>query len=305
MRMNHAAGVTILSFLVSGCSAESPDAPPHVDAAVQQPTSSGAGGSDPSGSGGSHDVTLGGGAGDNVGSSGAGGATVGGGAGLDGGGTTGPGGGGAAMGGNGGSASGGAAGVDGGQPVAQTFACSEMVGLWVMSQWWGTFEKGVDNARWQYIFVHHGYLETWADPASAYWKTNVISPCAAHPEGPDRVIFLPFSLSLNTLDQWQTNLAKVVLAIKMNFPSAKRIEFISTIRSPGNQPCPNDNDPNIVVPAYVDQAIQNVADGSGGLVTVGPKIAVANCNWWTAGTDLTGAGNTGVGQLYADYYKDH
>jgi len=180
-----------------------------------------------------------------------------------------------------------------------------MIGLWVMSQWWGPFEKGVDNAAWQYIFVHHGYLESWADPANAFWKTATISACADHPESPDRVIFLPFSLALKTGEEWQTNLQKVVDAMKMKWKDVKRIEFISTIRSPGNQPCPNDNDPNIVVPAYVDGAIKAVADASGGLVTVGPKIEVASCNWWVGGTDLTGAGNTGVGQLYSAYYKDH
>jgi hypothetical protein len=183
------------------------------------------------------------------------------------------------------------------------FACSEMIGLWVMSQWWGAFEKGVDNATWEYIFVHHGYLEGWADPANPYWTTKVISPCAMNADQPDRVIFLPFSLTLKTLDEWQTNISKVVQAIKTKNPGVKRIELISTIRNPGNQPCANDKDPNIVVPEYVDQAIKNVADMSGGLVAVGPKIEVANCNWWAGGTDLTGAGNTGVGQLYAEHYK--
>ena len=189
--------------------------------------------------------------------------------------------------------------------VAGPFACSEMIGLWVMSQWWSTFEGGVDDAAWQYIFVHHGYLEQWANPASPYWTTKTISPCALNPEGPDRVIFLPFSLTLQTGAEWQAQLSKVVDVIKTKFKSVKRIEFMTTLRSPGNQPCPNDNDPNVVVPAYVDQAIQNVADASGGVVSVGPKLEVADCKWWAGGTDLTGAGNTGVGRLYSAYYKDH
>jgi hypothetical protein len=145
----------------------------------------------------------------------------------------------------------------------------------------------------------------WADPNSPYWKTNVISACTKGSATPDRVIFLPFSLSLKTLEEWQSNLDKVVSAIKLHFPAVKRIEFISTIRAPNNQPCPNDNDSGIVVPAYVDEAIQNAADKSGGLVTVGPKIAVKDCSWWVGGTDLTGAGNTGVGQLYAEHYSIH
>jgi hypothetical protein len=196
------------------------------------------------------------------------------------------------------------AGPDGPTAIGP-FTCNEMIGLWVMSQWYGSFEKGVDNAAWQYTFVHHGYLEMWADPASAYWKTGINSKCTAGSATPDRVIFLPFSLSLKTLDEWQTNLAKVVDNIKTKFVGVKRIEIISTIRSPDNQLCANDKDPGTVVPDYVDQAIQATAAQSGGLVVVGPKIAVKDCSWWAGGTDLTGAGNTGVGQLYSDFYKSN
>jgi hypothetical protein len=302
--MRCVAGVVSLGLIGAGCVAEPAASLAQPDAAVQRPTGSAAAGSGAGGSGGSQNDPSGA-AGDAPGSGGSsnGGGDVGSGAGGVGSGAAD-----AAMpaiDADGGPIGGRETGSDAGQPAAGPFVCSKMVGLWVMSQWYGTFEKGVDNARWEYIFVHHGYLEMWADPASAYWKTAVISPCATGPEAPDRVIFLPFSLSLNTLDQWQSNIEKVVQAIRTLVPSVKRIELISTIRSPGNMPCPNDTDPNIVVPPYVDQAIQNVADGSGGLVTVGPKIAVENCNWWVGGTDLTGEGNTGVGRLYAEYYKDH
>jgi hypothetical protein len=57
--------------------------------------------------------------------------------------------------------------------------------------------------------------------------------------------------------------------------------------------------------AAVDQAIQQVADASGGLVTVGPKIELTSCSWWAGGTDLTGAGNTGAGELLAAHYQTH
>jgi hypothetical protein len=85
------------------------------------------------------------------------------------------------------------------------------------------------------------------------------------------------------------NLTKVVETMKVQSAGLQR----------------DDNDPNTVVPPYVDAAIQQVADASGGLVTVGPKIELMNCNWWAGGTDLTGAGNTGAGQLLAQYYQTH
>jgi hypothetical protein len=224
-------------------------------------------------------------------------------AGVTGGGGASAGTGGAATGG-GGAGAGAGGGADGGTSRSD-YVCTELVGLWVASQWWDTFEKGVDGNKWEFMFQHHGYLEMFADPASPYWMNAVSSKCTMSAATPDRVVFLPFSLSLNTMDEWVTNLNQVVETMKGKFPGVKRIELMTTLRSPGNMPCANDTDPNTVVAPYVDQAIQMVADASGGLVTVGPKIELASCSWWAGGTDLTGAGNTGVGQLLAAYYQTH
>ncbi|HET6284088.1 MAG TPA: hypothetical protein VFH73_24235, partial [Polyangia bacterium] len=242
----------MLLLLINGCVSATSSPAVAVDAGQERPVATGSGGANTGGAGGQGTDTSPG-------------------ASIDDAGATQPEGGAADTGSVPGSDAGPRASTDAGSSTGP-FACSEMIGLWVMSQWWGSFEKGVNNAAWQYIFVHHGYLETWADPSSAFWTTKVISPCPAGADHPDRVIFLPFSLSLKTLDEWRGNLTKVVDAIKTRFAGVRRIEFISTLRSPQNQSCPNDNDPNVVVPAYVDEAIQNVADRSGGLVTVGPKI---------------------------------
>jgi hypothetical protein len=195
--------------------------------------------------------------------------------------------------------------TDEAKPPPRDFVCSELIGLWVASQWWGSFEQGVDSARWQFMFQHHGYLELFADPASPFWKNAIASPCAAQSTTPDRVIFLPFSLTLKTQDEWRVQLSKVVETIKGKFAGIRRIELLTTLRSPDNMLCPNDRDPGTIVAPEVDQAIQAVADASAGLVTVGPRIALSDCAWWAGGTDLTGPGNTGVGQLMSAYYREH
>jgi hypothetical protein len=205
------------------------------------------------------------------------------------------------------STTGGASSSGGSAPALTTkdFECTELIGLWVASQWWGSFEKGVDTAHWEFMFQHHGYLEMFADPASPFWGNDVSSKCTSAATAPDRIVFLPFSLTLMTLDDWVKNLTQVVATMKSKYPGVKRIELMTTLRGPQNMPCANDTDPNTIVPAYVDQAIQTVVDASGGLVTVGPKIELASCDWWAGGTDLTGAGNTGAGQLLAEYYQTH
>ena len=198
-------------------------------------------------------------------------------------------------------------GAGGSVPTLTTkdFECTEVIGLWVASQWWDSFEKGVDTAHWEFMFQHHGYLELFADPASPFWANEVSSKCTTADATPDRVVFLPFSLTLMTLDDWVKNLTQVVATMKAKYAGVKRIELMTTLRGPMNMPCANDTDPNTVVPAYVDQAIQMVADASGGLVAVGPKIELTSCDWWAGGTDLTGAGNTGAGQLLAQHYQTH
>jgi hypothetical protein len=189
--------------------------------------------------------------------------------------------------------------------TTKDFVCNELIGLATSDQWWPTFQMGVDKTKWEFTFQHHGYLEMFADPTSPYWNNPLTSPCTLASTAPDRVIFVPFSMTLNTLDGWVTNLKKLVDTIKGKFPGVKRIELMTTLRSPGNMLCANDNDPGTIVPAYVDQAIQMVADGSGGLVTVGPKIEVGSCSWWMMTTSLTPAGATGAGQLVSAYYQAH
>jgi hypothetical protein len=269
--------------------------------------SSGASGSTPTG-GNAGSVTTTGAAGDSAGTAGGGAAgsgASGSGAGGDATGTAGAGG---ALGtaGSGAAGTGAAAGASGAGLTTKDFACTELIGLWVASQWWGSFEAGVENAKWEFMFQHHGYLELFADPASPFWMNAVTSQCTMMPKTPDRVVFLPFSLSLRTMDDWVTNLTKVIETMKGKFPGVKRIELMTTLRSPGNVPCAGNTDPDIVVAPYVDAAIQQVADASGGLVTVGPKIEVGSCSWWAGNShDLTGAGNTGAGQLLAQYYQTH
>jgi hypothetical protein len=291
-----AAAVVLALFLVAGCG---------------DPTAAGGGGtSSGAGSGGSGGVAA------PAGGSGGSAATGSGGGGGTGSGGAGTGNDASILGGGAGSTSNGSGGAnndsspDASSPDASgtaphDFVCSELVGLWVASQWWGAFEKGVDNARWQFMFQHHGYLELFADPESPFWKNSISSTCGAQSTTPDRVIFLPFSLTLMTLEDWHAQLTKLVDTMKQKFVGVKRIELLSTLRSPGNMLCPNDNDPGTIVPAYVDQAIAAVAAESGGLVTAGPKIELPDCSWWAGGTDLTGQGNTGVGQLMAAYYQAH
>lgn len=188
------------------------------------------------------------------------------------------------------------------------FTCNYLLGLHVAGQWWPTFEAMMDGSRWQYVSIPQAYVDSWGNPDSMAWQTAVMSPqspCATRSANPDRVLLIAFSPTLgNALFQFNTALA--IAAIRTKFPGVKRIEFLTTLRSPNNAPCPG-RDVNTSVPSYVDTGLAAVAGGQkGGDVVVGPKIEVANCNWFDATTtDLQGSSPMSVGELYARYYKDH
>lgn len=185
------------------------------------------------------------------------------------------------------------------------FTCNHVIGLGVVGQWWPSFESMMDNARWQYVSVMAAYVESWVDPNNMVWQTAVASSCATRSATPDRVLFVAFDPNLTTQMAFQTSTTAAVATIRKKFPTVKRIELLSTVRSPKNQLCPG-ADPGTVVPAYVDAALAAVATASGGDVVVGPKIEVTSCSWWGAMTTaLAGTGPAGVGALYADYYKSH
>ncbi len=95
---------------------------------------------------------------------------------------------------------------------------------------------------------------------------------------------------------------------EMKFPSVKEIDILTMSRAPNNMLCKNNNDPWTVVAPSVDQAIQTVADKSGGLVVVGPKYYVPDCNTsysFPNDTDFTKSADTFIANTLAAYYKAH
>ncbi len=185
------------------------------------------------------------------------------------------------------------------------FVCTHVMGGSAIGQWWPYFEPRLDSAHWQDVSVANAYVESWADPANALWATATASACTTDSLTPDRVLLVTYSATLNSMAMYEASITKAVATIKAKFAGVKRIELLTTLRSPNNQMCPGAAALTVVQP-YVDQAVQTVAAQSGGLVTVGPKIAVPDCAAWQgATTNLTPAASMAVGPLYFDYYKDH
>jgi len=195
-----------------------------------------------------------------------------------------------------------------------------VLGLFTTSQWFNgtnpggatkTFlqQDGIDPKKWEAKLQKYSYVEKWADPANGVWKINTANPCATNGTSPDRVLFVGFSPDTKH-DQptIQGLLAKVVANIQTTFPSVKEIDLLTMGRTPGNVMCPNNSDPSTVVGAYFDDAIQALADASNGLIKVGPKYYVPDCQTsyiFANDTDYTTTAANALAIQNAAYYAAH
>jgi hypothetical protein len=228
---------------------------------------------------------------------------------------------------SGGSAGGG--GGSGGATVQMNFTCTEYLGLLTTNEWYSQgFEMGgVDGAKWELKYHHFGYVNTWADPNSAFWGTTgnsfdlnqgspLQSPCTTSPEAPDRMVYAALDWEMPDEATWVTALEKALVTFKGKYPSLRWIDIMTMIRCPGNSKCnPNANygpGANAVanrqdcyVPSYEDSAIAKVAANHPDFVGVGPKTEADACRNPVDGAHLSADTNKKAAQAIATYYAAH
>jgi hypothetical protein len=165
-------------------------------------------------------------------------------------------------------------------PEAQTdFTCTLVIGINATEEWYSKgFEALVDDARWELIKVHSGFVTVWADPGARAWSTPPSSPCANNAGAPDRVIFVGLQFDFTTLEQWLPPLRAVVKNLQARYPGVKRIELATFVRAPGNVACAQAAPKRSTIAPAEDAAIEVVAKENPGLVTIAPKLEAAACD---------------------------
>lgn len=187
-------------------------------------------------------------------------------------------------------------------PAAPSFECTLLLGIGVTSEWFTPeFEKAAGDGKWEAIFRKHTFVQHWADPAHEAWSEPVVSPCSAHPEAPERVLFVAANWDLKSAAEWIEPLEKVVATIKGRYPSLKQIELMTIVRPPGNVSCGNAKS---AVAPFIDDAIAQVSARSPELVRAAPKFEAASCEAFTkGGPHLTPEGGAGMGKIIAQHYS--
>jgi hypothetical protein len=184
------------------------------------------------------------------------------------------------------------------------YTCTMMIGINATDEFYKAgFESVVDNARWESVRVHSGFVDLWANPASGLWGTAPTSPCAMNPRSPDRVIFVGLRFEWTDKAQWVQALTGVVKNIKTKFPMVKRIELASFVRAPGNKACGSAPAYRSTIHPSQDQAIEEVVATDPVLLRASPKFEVTACSDFSGNPPhFAGNGAKNVAKLVGEYY---
>jgi hypothetical protein len=186
-----------------------------------------------------------------------------------------------------------------------SYACTLVIGINATGEWYKQgFEQLVDNARWELMQIHNGFIEKWADPNDAYWATAIDSPCTKDAKAPDRIVFVLSNFDYTTIEEWYPPLLQVLKNLQVKYPSAQNVELTTWVRAPGNLPCPQAPANRSTISAGEDQAIAKATQEFPGRVTAAPKFEAHSCSEYTDNPPHpTTAGGTAWAKMIAAHYN--
>lgn len=200
-------------------------------------------------------------------------------------------------------------GMAGGTSSTADYTCNEVIGIDSTGEWFTSgFETEVDDAKWQIVYHHPGYVEDWMDPNDDVYKLTPTSACAMNSGNPDRIIFNMFQDTADTAfankNSWIAGLNQVVTNLKTKYSRLKRVDLLTMTRAPDNMACDPSNRAGSVVEQYVDDAVTAVVSSGPPAVVASPKFFAPSCDIFTSGgPHFTDAGKPIAAKLYGDYYS--
>jgi hypothetical protein len=206
--------------------------------------------------------------------------------------------------GGGSAAEGGASGPD--AAAGADYACSLILGILTTSEWFGGFEKIVDDARWELKFQDSAHLEKWADPSNAVWSLPITSPCAEKADAPDRVVFMGTNYDYDTVDAFLPKYVAVLNNVRTKYPSVRRVDVMTYTRAPGNVECTGAERSaySHIKPAQ-DEAIARLTETYPGFVFAAPKWEVQSCSDFGLCPHLKGPANAAISRTIGEYFLSH
>jgi hypothetical protein len=187
---------------------------------------------------------------------------------------------------------------------ARDLVCNQVMGVSVTGDWFTAgFESALDGDRWQVVSQSHAFIDLWDDPADAVWSIAPVSPCVEGATDPDRVLFTGCNWTFTTVQEWTDAFEAVVANLKAKYPGLKRIDLLTMLRAPGNEPCFEGGSTEVVVAPFIDEAIANVVAAHPGFVTAAPKFFAPNCDlFFWGGPHFTDEGKAVAAKIFSDWY---
>jgi hypothetical protein len=191
------------------------------------------------------------------------------------------------------------------------FVCSQVTAMTLTREWYEAgFEQapGIADDRWQLKARQNGYITEWSNPNSSFWNAPIQSACANGSAAPDHVVITILSWRppcCATQAQWEAQVGSAVTTLQGKYPGLKRIDLMTVVRSPANQPCPAPPAAGeyVAMPRELDDALAAVASRFPGQVFVGPKVEAPSCAAFQGGgPHLTPAGNAEIAKAIAAYF---
>jgi hypothetical protein len=186
------------------------------------------------------------------------------------------------------------------------YACTLVLGIKETGEWFDAgFEDIVENARWEVVPIHNGALELWADPANGMWSLPPQSPCARGATAPDRIIFCGANYDYSTTDEFVPRYRAVIDNIKVRYPTVKRVDLITLVRAPGNQPCPGNLTEKTWIRPAQDESISLMTRAYPGFVYASPRFEVRSCADFAMPPHFTSAAAMAAAKTIGAYYRVH
>lgn len=128
------------------------------------------------------------------------------------------------------------------------FACTQVIGYSQVGTnqgphrgWYvagaGVFESIAGGERWQLLWRGGAGVDQWQNPDYDGWQREIVSPCAAGAETPDRVLLSVSGPFGKDEGAWAEAIEATLRTIRQKIPSARQIILQPVVGGPGDEPC--------------------------------------------------------------------
>jgi len=94
------------------------------------------------------------------------------------------------------------------------------------------FESIVDDGNWQLKWGNGAGVNVYANPDAGAWSSQIISPCLANSDAPNRIVYMISGPHGENVDAWSADIEIALDNIREKIPSAEIIALQPVVGAP-------------------------------------------------------------------------